>query len=151
LSAQLYQEFFDVVDGPKPIKAVDPLEGPPPTILSETETVSDEYKEEEGEKEQDQPQPPKGLPTRVLEIRPRFAHRTPFDALADTVETVSDETEVGSEDDNDVVQKVAKGELIPRFESEFWNTYGNKLRVFSTEERVCILGGTAEPKVAQIT
>lgn len=37
-------------------------------------------------------------------------------------------------------QKVDHGELIPRLGGEFWNVYGNKLRVFGTEEKVCIIG-----------
>lgn len=37
-------------------------------------------------------------------------------------------------------QKVDHGELIPRLEEEFWNVYGNMLRVFGTEEKVCIIG-----------
>ncbi|RJE22372.1 CAF1 family ribonuclease [Aspergillus sclerotialis] len=39
-----------------------------------------------------------------------------------------------------IMTKVNRGELIPRFESGFWSIYGNKLRVFGTEERVCDLG-----------
>ena len=34
---------------------------------------------------------------------------------------------------------------MPRFASDFWRTYGNKLRVFGTEESVCVLG--EEPAV----
>jgi poly(A)-specific ribonuclease len=33
---------------------------------------------------------------------------------------------------------------MPRFVSDFWRTYGNKLRVFGTEEGVCVLGEIAE-------
>ncbi|KAF5866425.1 hypothetical protein ETB97_011977 [Aspergillus alliaceus] len=37
----------------------------------------------------------------------------------------------------DVSRKVANGELIPRQDAQFWKAYGNKLRVFGTEEKVC--------------
>ena len=40
----------------------------------------------------------------------------------------------------DVAQKVCNGELIPRLGNEFWNIYGNRLRVFGTKERVLQLG-----------
>jgi poly(A)-specific ribonuclease len=33
---------------------------------------------------------------------------------------------------------------MPRFVSGFWRTYGNKLRVFGTDEGVCVLGESAE-------
>lgn len=36
----------------------------------------------------------------------------------------------------DIAQKMPVGELVPRVDSEFWRTYGNKLRVFGTIERV---------------
>lgn len=37
-------------------------------------------------------------------------------------------------------RKVNNGELIPRLDAEFWKSYGNRLRVFGTEERVCVIG-----------
>ena len=30
---------------------------------------------------------------------------------------------------------------MPRFDTDFWRVYGNKLRVFGTEEGVCVLSG----------
>jgi poly(A)-specific ribonuclease len=33
---------------------------------------------------------------------------------------------------------------MPRFGSDFWRTYGNKLRVFGTQEGVCVLDASAE-------
>ena len=32
-------------------------------------------------------------------------------------------------------------EIMPEFESEFWKVYGNKLRIFGTQEGVLVLGG----------
>jgi len=32
-------------------------------------------------------------------------------------------------------------QVMPRFSSDFWNVYGNNLRVFGTQENVCSLGG----------
>ena len=36
-------------------------------------------------------------------------------------------------------QKREPMQLMPRFDSDFWKVYGNKLRVFGTQEGVCIL------------
>ncbi|KAJ5256954.1 hypothetical protein N7478_013058 [Penicillium angulare] len=41
----------------------------------------------------------------------------------------------------EIASKVRKGELVPRLGSEFWQVYGNKLRVFGTTERVVHMGG----------
>lgn len=38
------------------------------------------------------------------------------------------------------IQQAKKGHLIPRPGFQFWKVYGNKLRVFGTEERVCHIG-----------
>lgn len=35
--------------------------------------------------------------------------------------------------------------LIPRLGSDFWHTYGNKLRVFAAHEQMVYLGPTEEP------
>lgn len=35
---------------------------------------------------------------------------------------------------------VDHGELIPRLGADFWKTYGNTLRVFGTQERICSFG-----------
>ncbi|KAF4219726.1 hypothetical protein CNMCM8980_007556 [Aspergillus fumigatiaffinis] len=47
---------------------------------------------------------------------------------------------LGPTDSVEVMQKAASGELIPRLGAEFWKVYGNKLRVFGTLERVCVMG-----------
>lgn len=39
----------------------------------------------------------------------------------------------------EIAYKVRHGQLVPRLGSEFWEVYGNKLRVFGTEERVLLL------------
>ncbi|KAJ5638484.1 hypothetical protein N7528_000874 [Penicillium herquei] len=41
----------------------------------------------------------------------------------------------------DVTSKVSQGQLIPRLGSEFWQVYGNKLRVFGIVERAMWLAG----------
>lgn len=98
-------------------------------------------------------------PGEVTRIRSAFAHRTKFDLLTDLAEETEDlpETDMPAssnplagpggelhllafEDEESISQKVKDGELIPRFGAPFWKVYGNKLRVFGTEERVCILG-----------
>lgn len=37
---------------------------------------------------------------------------------------------------------------MPKFGSDFWRVYGNKLRVFGTQEGVCVLDGTPESPVS---
>jgi large subunit ribosomal protein L46 len=37
-------------------------------------------------------------------------------------------------------RKAKKGLLIPRGDFQFWKIYGNRLRVFGSEERVCHIG-----------
>ncbi|RHZ63090.1 CAF1 family ribonuclease [Aspergillus thermomutatus] len=49
---------------------------------------------------------------------------------------------LGPSDSVEVMQKAANGELIPRLGAEFWKVYGNKLRVFGTLERVCVMGAS---------
>lgn len=39
-----------------------------------------------------------------------------------------------------ISEMVDRGELIPRLGAEFWETYGNTLRVFGTQERICSFG-----------
>lgn len=63
-------------------------------------------------------------------------HRTKFDALE-----VEDSVTTPNTACPDVMQKISRGELIPRMGTEFWRIYGNKLRVFGTKERVCTVGG----------
>ncbi|KAF3384999.1 hypothetical protein F1880_002980 [Penicillium rolfsii] len=45
----------------------------------------------------------------------------------------------------EVDKKVEKKLLIPRLGSDFWHTYGNKLRVFAAHERMVFLGPTEDP------
>lgn len=86
---------------------------------------------------------PKEPTTRVLGTR--------FDLLE--VEEALDEVDsnipiddrrlsLGPSDSVEVMQKAANGELIPRLGAEFWKVYGNKLRVFGTLERVCVMGAS---------
>jgi poly(A)-specific ribonuclease len=88
-------------------------------------------------------EPPKEPTTRVLGTR--------FDLLE--VEEALDEVDsnipiddrrlsLGPSDSVEVMQKAANGELIPRLGAEFWKVYGNKLRVFGTLERVCVMGAS---------
>lgn len=84
---------------------------------------------------------PKPPMSRVLETR--------FDLLE--IEEAIDEVDsnipindrrlsLGPTDSVEVMQKAVNGELIPRLGAEFWKVYGNKLRVFGTLERVCVMG-----------
>lgn len=50
--------------------------------------------------------------------------------------------------DEIIADMVHSGHLIPRLGSEFWKVYGNKLRVFGTEERVVCLGGQAKDETS---
>jgi poly(A)-specific ribonuclease len=86
---------------------------------------------------------PKAPTTRVLGTR--------FDLLE--IEEAIDEVDsnipiddrrlsLGPTDSVEVMQKAASGELIPRLGAEFWKVYGNKLRVFGTLERVCVMGAS---------
>jgi poly(A)-specific ribonuclease len=45
----------------------------------------------------------------------------------------------------EVNEKVQKKLLIPRLGSDFWHTYGNRLRVFAAFEKIAYLGPTEEP------
>lgn len=72
-----------------------------------------------------------------------FGLQNKFDRLhieefADRMEI--DEPKPADTEADKIMEKVNRGELIPRFGSEFWGIYGNKLRVFGTEERVCDIG-----------
>lgn len=77
-----------------------------------------------------------------------IGHRTKFDLLE--VEEPADITDSLNMDQADeIMLKANRGELIPRVGAEFWKIYSNRLRVFGTEERVCILG--EHPGGQQIT
>lgn len=95
-------------------------------------------------------------PTEFDRIRSAFAHRTRFDLLTDQTEevlsfppkehgnegfasTTPEEPLLKFPEEIELEQKAEAGDLIRRFRSEFWKIYGNKLRVFGTEEGVCIL------------
>lgn len=99
----------------------------------------------------------------------RFAHATAFDQLQDTAQEDSDEEVLQFDElpsstttmtapvvaDTDGVSdnriKVSasdwdtpwwrreSGRAMPGFDSDFWGVYGNKLRVFGTQEGVCLL------------
>ena len=51
----------------------------------------------------------------------------------------ADEEEDEDNNDDDAESKARRGALIPRHGTEFWEVYGNKLRTFGTEERLCDL------------
>ncbi|KAK4502437.1 hypothetical protein PRZ48_005862 [Zasmidium cellare] len=38
---------------------------------------------------------------------------------------------------------------MPKFSSDFWRVYGNKLRVFGTQEGLCVLDGSADSPVSE--
>jgi poly(A)-specific ribonuclease len=56
------------------------------------------------------------------------------------IDVQSESEEESAEKDREILLKIAKGDLIPRFCSDVWKPYSNKLRVFGTNERVIILG-----------
>lgn len=65
--------------------------------------------------------------------------RTRFDLLerAKTTDTFS--SSIPAETSPQTKKKVETGQLIPRFDAKFWKIYGNRLRVFGTEERMCVM------------
>ena len=67
----------------------------------------------------------------------KIGHRTRFDVLK--VEDPADLPDI-STPQGQTMHATNHGGLVPRLESEFWGIYGNKLRVFGTEERVCVVG-----------
>lgn len=73
------------------------------------------------------------------------------DADADSLRTIFDLLHLGKTNDTFVtsipavvsaktIAMVDSGELIPRLGAEFWKIYGNRLRVFGTQERMCTIG-----------
>ncbi|KAL2011326.1 hypothetical protein VTN00DRAFT_4044 [Thermoascus crustaceus] len=94
--------------------------------------------------------------TEVSRARSAFSHRTKFDLVTDTAEETAEDSEeeeqpedesqlLSFEDDAEIARKVKAGELIPRSGAAFWKVYGNKLRVFGTQERVLTLGKDKKP------
>ena len=68
--------------------------------------------------------------------------RTRFDVLqTDETNDTNDTTDSGipATVSVETSRKVDNGELIPRLDAEFWKNYGNRLRVFGTEERMCVI------------
>ena len=66
--------------------------------------------------------------------------RTRFDVLQtdETIDTTG--SSIPAAVSVETSRKVNNGELIPRLDAEFWKNYGNRLRVFGTEERMCFIG-----------
>ncbi|KAI9930470.1 hypothetical protein MW887_011224 [Aspergillus wentii] len=61
----------------------------------------------------------------------------------DALESVPPNAEVSLDSSPEVTRRVNAGELIPRRGAQFWQVYGNQLRVFGTEERVRTIGTTS--------
>ncbi|PGH23764.1 hypothetical protein AJ80_02194 [Polytolypa hystricis UAMH7299] len=82
-------------------------------------------------------------------IRSIFAHPTKFDLLTDQTDEIvtyrspspgPGRSLLDFNEDNGVGERKAKGgQLITRFDNDFWKVYGNKLRVFGTIEELCDL------------
>lgn len=109
----------------------------------------------------------KSPPQTQASLPSRFAHPTAFDQLRDLAresdeedviqfddlpisapasapvvadtDGVSEGGVVAPEDWNTPYWRREAGRAMPRFDSDFWAVYGNKLRVFGTEEGVCLL------------
>lgn len=102
----------------------------------------------------------------------RFAHTTAFDGLqgddTDDAEedkvlqfddlpttTETEDTSTGwsqASNDQDQVwteQKWVAQRLMPRWSSTFWSEYGNRLRVFGTQESICMLETNGEDSSAK--
>lgn len=67
-----------------------------------------------------------------------------IDASEDSTDLAPDEPPINMEDQLEAAHKARAGLLIPRRDAEFWNKYGNTLRVFGTQERVCFVGSPAQ-------
>lgn len=65
------------------------------------------------------------------------SNRFDFLAMEDTFEDTTSPS--ASLNADNIAHKGETGELIPRPSADFWEAYGNILRVFGTEERVCVL------------
>ncbi|KAL5336372.1 ribonuclease H-like domain-containing protein [Aspergillus crustosus] len=96
--------------------------------------------------------PPTTSQTRQLDLNNQFS-QLQVDASKgpeDTDSFGSDEVLGEENSPADAKRKAKKGLLIPRRDFQFWKTYGNKLRVFGSVERVCHIGPSiAEQRVCR--
>jgi len=75
----------------------------------------------------------------------RFGHSNPFDALGQAASTPSASrppsatTQVSTVESEVEIDGTDSDQLIPQWNSDFWKTYGNKLRVYGTQEEECDL------------
>ncbi|EKV16031.1 CAF1 family ribonuclease, putative [Penicillium digitatum] len=83
---------------------------------------------------------PSSLPT------PKSEFSNFFDVETETVPTIQPAqiaqagTSLADTGSGRIARLVSQGKLLPRLEDAFWNTYGNILRVFGTQERMVQLG-----------
>jgi len=81
----------------------------------------------------------------------RFSHSNPFDALVQSTSTPSSSRPASAATQSSAIEPEIEidgtdsDNLIPQWNSEFWQTYGNKLRVYGTQEEQCDL--TAKRKI----
>jgi len=75
----------------------------------------------------------------------RFGHSNPFEALAQAASTPSSSRPASAATQTSTVESKVEidgtdsDKLIPQWDSDFWKTYGNKLRVYGTQEEECDL------------
>lgn len=85
----------------------------------------------------------------------KFSHSNPYDALSrasptpPTSRPASAATQKATVDPYQVIDGTDSNKLIPQWDNDFWQTYGNKLRVYGTQEEQCDL--TAKRKIAPVT
>lgn len=102
--------------------------------------------------------------TRSTRLTPfsKYSHSNSFDVLLDhDDEDIAEETPASTSNavkpataSPDLVSELNKlnlsnrrnhGSLIPSWDTDFWNVYGNKMRVFGTVEEVSDLTGKPKP------
>lgn len=100
--------------------------------------IIDSHRHHRGQNKHGLPQPPQAdvLGTRfdLLEVEEII------DSLDSNIPIDDRRLSLAPSNSPEIMRKVNSGELIPRLSAEFWKVYGNKLRVFGTLERVCIMG-----------
>ncbi|EAW14551.1 CAF1 family ribonuclease [Aspergillus clavatus NRRL 1] len=102
--------------------------------------VADSQRHHRGQGRHDLPQAPKpnafGTRFDLLEIEEII------DSIDSDIPTDDRKLSLAPSDSAELMRKANSGELIPRLGAKFWKVYGNKLRVFGTLERVCIIGAS---------
>ncbi|KAF2647293.1 CAF1-domain-containing protein [Lophiostoma macrostomum CBS 122681] len=144
-----------LIDGREHVSA--PVSLPP--VVNSCSVAEPGKKRKNKKKRKSQPQPTSNSPPTTTSSDSRFGSRNLFDALEESIQSSSDIPSISHDDaqvdgtadwrnqsperyDKDwaPLPKIERKpmELIPSFDddSQFWNKFGNRLRIFGTEEKV---------------